>query len=159
MAQLWTFLTSGNSLLFTKQPLRWGLLIKKCICLQFSFSPRENMKLSSCFWNMELMPQRRIETGTRLSTWSRWLLSRSFPSKVTFISLMPFESVLPLNWFIIDDVFWPYSDSFREPSFCFIWLDLDGWMAFNPLHDPKHLSMKGSSPAFFLAECLGLQKS
>ena len=101
-------LTSGNSLLFTKQLLRWGLIRK---CIFFHFSSRENMKLSSCFSNMELMPQRRTGTDTRLSTWSRWLHSRSFPSKVIFqfnairectsLELIYYWwCILTLQWFI-----------------------------------------------------------
>ena len=157
MAQLWMSLTSGNSLLFTKQLLRWGL-IRKCICLHLSFFLGKiwNCQAASQTWGWCLKEEQGRTHASRPGQGD--FILDLFHQKWSF-SLMPFESVLPLNWFIIDDVFWPYSDSFREPSFCFIWLDLDGWMAFNPLHDPKHLSMKGSSPAFFLAECLVLQKS
>ena len=152
MAQLWMSLTSGNSLLFTKQLLKWGL-IRKCIFLHFS--SRENMKLSSCFSNMGLMPQRRIETDTRLSTWSRWLHSRSFPSKVIFISLMCTSLELIYYWWCILTLQWFIS----RTKFLF-YLIGSWWMNGLQSTSRSQTSLnEGFFPGFFLAECLGLQKS
>ena len=140
MARLWTFLTCGNSLLFTKQLLRWGL-IRKCIFLHFSFFLGKvwNCQAASETWSWCLKEEQGRTHSSRPGQGDFILSFSIFSIKVIL------ESVFPLNWFVIDDVFWTYSDPRTKFHLIGSW-----WMNDIQCRSQSQTSHnEGFSPAFF----------